>query len=68
MLKHYGSNLLVDLQIDAKKETLQYIKDNMSDAPHFEKHPQLVEFVVGEASLPGLYLEFGVDRGKSVAG
>jgi hypothetical protein len=66
VLKHYGSNLLVDLQIDAKKETLQYIKDNMADAPYFEKHPQLVEFVVNAASLPGLYLEFGVGRGKSI--
>ena len=66
VLKHYGSNLLVDLQIDAKKETLQYIKDNMADAPYFEKHPQLVNYVVSEASLPGLYLEFGVGRGKSI--
>jgi hypothetical protein len=66
VLKHYGSNLLVDLQLDAKKETLQYIKDNMADAPYFEKHPQLVEFVVNAASLPGLYLEFGVGRGKSI--
>jgi hypothetical protein len=66
VLKHYGSNLLVDLQIDAKKETLQYIKDKMADAPYFEKHPQLVEFVVNAASLPGLYLEFGVGRGKSI--
>jgi len=66
VLKHYGSNLLVDLQIDAKKETLQYIKDNMADAPYFEKHPALVKYVVGEASLPGLYLEFGVGRGKSI--
>ncbi len=66
VLKHYGSNLLVDLQLDAKKETLQYIKDRMADAPYFEKHPQLVKYVVGEASLPGLYLEFGVGRGKSI--
>ena len=66
VLKHYGSNLLVDLQLDAKKETLRYIKDRMADAPYFEKHPQLVKYVVGEASLPGLYLEFGVGRGKSI--
>lgn len=66
VLKHYGSNLLVDLQIEAKKATLEYIRDNMADAPYFEKHPQLVEFVVGEARLPGLYLEFGVGRGKSI--
>ena len=66
VLKHYGSNLLVDLQLDAKKQTVDYVKENMPDAPYFEKHPQLVKFVVHEASLPGLYLEFGVGRGKSI--
>lgn len=66
MLRHYGSNLLVDMQLDAKKETLEYIRNNMGDAQYFEKHPQLVEYVVDEASLPGLYLEFGVGRGKTI--
>ncbi len=66
VLKHYGSNLLVDLQLDAKRQTVDYVKEHMPDAPYFEKHPQLVEFVVREASLPGLYLEFGVGRGKSI--
>jgi hypothetical protein len=66
VLKHYGSNLLVDLQLEAKKDTVEYVKANMPDAPYFEKHPKLVEFVVDQASLPGLYLEFGVGRGKSI--
>ena len=66
VLKHYGSNLLVDMQLEAKRETLDYIKEKMADAPYFEKHPQLVKNVVGQATLPGLYLEFGVGRGKSI--
>lgn len=66
VLKHYGSNLLVDLQIEAKNDTLDYIRKTMIDAPYFEKHPRLVEFVVAEATKPGLYLEFGVGRGKSI--
>ncbi|MGI9203917.1 MAG: class I SAM-dependent methyltransferase [Woeseiaceae bacterium] len=66
VLKHYGSNLLVDLQLDAKRDTVEYVKSKMADAPYFEKHPKLVAYVVGEASLPGLYLEFGVGRGKSI--
>ena len=66
VLKHYGSNLLVDLQLEAKNDTVEYVKANMPDAPYFEKHPALVKFVVNEASLPGLYLEFGVGRGKSI--
>jgi hypothetical protein len=66
VLKHYGSNLLVDLQIEAKKDTLDYIRQSMIDAPYFEKHPKLVNFAIAEASKPGLYLEFGVGRGKSI--
>ena len=66
VLKHYGSNLLVDLQLEAKKETVDYVKKNMPDAPYFEKHPALVRYVVGEATQPGLFLEFGVGRGKSI--
>ena len=66
VLKHYGSTLLVDLQLEAKKDTIDYVKANMPDAPYFEKHPKLVEFVVDQAKLPGLYLEFGVGRGKSI--
>jgi hypothetical protein len=66
VLKHYGSNLLVDLQLEAKKDTVDYVKANMPDAPYFEKHPKLVDYVVDQANLPGLYLEFGVGRGKSI--
>ena len=66
VLKHYGSNLLVDLQLDAKRDTLDYVKENMADAPYFEKHTKLVRYVVEAASLTGLYLEFGVGRGKSI--
>lgn len=66
MLKHYSSNLLVDLNIEAKRETLDYIKENMVDAPFFEKHRQLVEYVLDQVATDGLYLEFGVGRGKSI--
>ncbi|MDX1403320.1 MAG: class I SAM-dependent methyltransferase [Woeseiaceae bacterium] len=66
VLKHYASNLLVDMQLDAKRETLDYIREHMANAPYFEKHPQLVSYVVSLATLPGLYLEFGVGRGKSI--
>lgn len=66
MLKHYSSNLLLDMNLEAKKETLAYIKDNMVDAPYFEKHSKLVKFVLGEVKQQGLYLEFGVGRGKSM--
>lgn len=36
MLKHYASNLLVDMNLEAKKSTLEYIKANMVDAPYLK--------------------------------
>ncbi len=66
MLRHYASNLLVDMNLEAKKSTLEYIKANMVDAPYFEKHPELVRYALGQADKPGLTLEFGVGRGKSM--
>lgn len=66
MLKHYASNLLVDMSLEAKKSTLEYIKGNMVDAPYFEKHPQLVKYALDQIEKDGLTLEFGVGRGKSL--
>lgn len=66
MLKHHASNLLVDMNLEAKRETLDYIRENMVDAPYFEKHPALVKFALGEVQTEGLFLEFGVGRGKSM--
>jgi hypothetical protein len=66
MLNHHSSNLLLDMNIEAKKDTLAYIKANMVDAPYFEKHPQLVKYVLGQIDAPGLHLEFGVGRGRSM--
>ncbi len=66
MLKHYASNLLVDMNLEAKRETLDYIRENMVDAPYFEKHPALVKYTLDQVAKPGLNLEFGVGRGKSM--
>jgi len=66
VLKHYAGNLLLDLQLDAKKESLAYLKEHMPDAQYFEKHPEMLRYVVGLADQPGLVLEFGVGRGKSI--
>jgi predicted O-methyltransferase YrrM len=66
MLRHYASNLLVDMNLEAKKSTLEYIKANMVDAPYFEKHPALLRYALDCVDKPGLTLEFGVGRGKSM--
>ena len=65
MLKHYASNLLLDMSLEAKRETFDYIQANMPDAPYFEKHPQLVEYAVSQVSTSGLYPELEVQaRGR----
>jgi hypothetical protein len=66
MIKHYSSNLLLDMNLEAKRDTLEYINANMIDAPYFDKHETLVGHVLGEVGQTGLYLEFGVGRGKSM--
>ncbi|HNP63412.1 MAG TPA: class I SAM-dependent methyltransferase [Woeseiaceae bacterium] len=66
LLKHYASNLLVDMNIEAKRETLDYIRQHMIDAPYFEKHQALVQYAVNQVGTSGLTLEFGVGRGKSI--
>ena len=66
MLKHYASNLLVDMNLEAKRDTLNYINENMPDAPYFEKHPALVSYTLDQVETDGLHLEFGVGRGKSM--
>ena len=48
MVRHYASNLLVDMNLEAKRETLGYIKAKMPDAPYFEKHPALVAYALPE--------------------
>ena len=66
VLKHYASNLLVDMNLEAKRETFEYIKEHMADAPYFENHAALVTYALDQVSKDGLYLEFGVGRGKSM--
>lgn len=66
MLKYYSSNLLLDMNLEAKSETLKYIKINMADAPFFEKHHHMVNYVLKQIDGSGLNLEFGVGRGKSM--
>ena len=54
------------MNLEAKKDTLAYIKENMVDAPYFEKPPALVKYALEQVEPAGLYLEFGVGRGKSM--
>ena len=66
MLKHYSSNLLLDMQLEAKKDTLDYVREHMAKVPYFEKHRELVGYTLSQVHCPGMFLEFGVGRGKSM--
>lgn len=66
-LKLYSKNLLLDMQLQAKKETLDYINNNIpDDAVYFQNHKNLIMFAVDNVRNQGLYLEFGVARGRSI--
>lgn len=64
--KIYGKNLLVDLQLAAKAESVAYIKAHMPDALLFRDRWDLLRFAVQEAPAAGLLLEFGVEKGASL--
>ncbi len=66
MRKYFASDLLLDLKLEAKKDTLAYLKEHMAKAPYFVEHKQLMRHVVSQVDLPGLLLEFGVARGRSI--
>jgi len=65
--KYYARYLLVDLQLIAKRETLDYIQARMRDALLFNDRWDVLSYAVAQATLPGLYLEFGVENGDSVS-
>ncbi len=67
MYKYYARYLLVDLQLIAKRQTLDYIQENMTGALLFEDRWDLLEYAVEQARDPGLMLEFGVQDGRSLS-
>lgn len=66
-LKLYSKNLLLDMQLQAKKETLEYINNSIEDdAVYFQNHKDLILYAVSNVREQGLFMEFGVARGKSI--
>jgi Methyltransferase domain len=66
MYKYYARYLLVDLQLMAKQETLDYIRSRMRGAMLFNDRWDLLAFALSRAPENGLVLEFGVEDGRSV--
>ena len=66
MYKYYARYLLVDLQLIAKQDTLDYIRSHMRGAMLFNDRWDLLSFALSRAPEQGLLLEFGVEDGRSI--
>lgn len=64
--KYYARNLLIDLQIEAKRETIAYIREHMRHCMIFEHRYDLLRNSLGQAPQDGQVLEFGVYKGSSI--
>lgn len=64
--KYHARDLLVDLQVHAKRETVEYILANMRHCMQFEHRFDLLDYALSQVAVDGLYLEFGVADGASI--
>jgi hypothetical protein len=64
----YAKDLLLDLQLDAKRESITYIKQHMRASMICSDRPALHRLAFDHVSLDGLILEFGVKRGATIKG
>ena len=62
----YVKDLQLHLEMEAMRETLEYIKSNMSDSMIFTDWHDLHAFAMEQAEVDGMYLELGVKRGGSI--
>ena len=64
--KFFARDLLLELQLQARRETLDYINSNMRHCLICRNRRALFEYALGHAGLDGLVAEFGVARGDSI--
>lgn len=65
-LKYHARYLITDLQLRAKRQSLDYIARHMGEALIFADRWELLRFALSEAPAEGLLLEFGVADGASL--
>lgn len=66
VFKYFAQNLLVDLQLQAKRETLDYINAHMMHCMVFATRWDLLRYALGQTRSEGVILEFGVYKGDSI--
>ena len=64
--KFFARDLLLDLQLQAKRETLEYINANLRHCLICRNRKALFEYALAHAEHPGLNAEFGVAQGGSI--
>ena len=64
--KFYARDLLLELQLQARRETLEYINRNMRHCLICRNRRALFEYALRHAVRDGLVAEFGVARGDSI--
>lgn len=64
--KYYAQNLLYELQIRARNESVDYIQENMKDAVIFDNQKGLMAHALKHCRKGGHYLEFGVATGRTI--
>lgn len=62
----YVKDLQLHLEMDAMRETLEYIKSNMSDSMIFTDWHDLHAYAMEHVNVDGMFLELGVKRGGSI--
>jgi len=61
-------DLLLDLQLEAKRESLAYLQAHMRDAIICDERGALHRLAIEHATIDGLFLELGVKSGGSIRG
>ena len=64
--KFFARDLLLELQLQARQETLEYINGNMRHCVICRNRKALFEYALAHAGRPGLNAEFGVAQGGSI--
>jgi hypothetical protein len=66
VLIYYGRSLAVDLQLAAKRESVEYVRTKMRQAMMMRDRWDLLQYALANAPAEGLVLEFGVSDGDSL--
>lgn len=64
--KYYAQDLLIDLKLAAKQEAVAYVQEKMGEALIFKDRFAQLTFAFKDTAVPGLVLEFGVEKGASL--